>query len=188
MTDRVDAHRLDRWAAATSAAVLQIDAIRDQPLRDTEYLVAFGRVWIRRDLLWIGLILWAPLVFRGLPGRWHGTTTETRRRRGREYLPGFGFRMLFLVSLILLPALATVLLYPAALLAWIPLSDRRRQRLIVGVLAFAPLLAFSTWIAWAQIGGYLALHPGAIFPLGLVAITLVAFWLWKIDQRPFQLA
>lgn len=186
--DRLDADRLDRWAETLAAIVLQIDHLRDRPLDDTEYLAAGGRVWIRRDLLWVGLILWAPMVFRGLPGRWRGASAESKRRRGREYLPGFAFRMLFLISLVLVPTTASVLLYPAAILAWIPDPRSRAKRYLIGSLAFVPLLVYASWLAMAQLGGHLVLHSGAILPLTLATLTLTSYWLWRADQRPFQSA
>ncbi len=186
--DRLDAQRLERWTSTLAAIVLQIDSLRDQPLNDTEYLVAGNRVWIRRDLLWVGLILWAPMVFRGLPGKWRGASAESKRRRGRKYLPGFAFRMLFLVSLVLVPTLSSVLLYPAAILAWIPEPRSRAMRHLIGSLAFLPLLGFASWLAMAQMAGHLALHSGAIWPLALVFSTLASYWFWRVDQRPFQSA
>jgi hypothetical protein len=186
--DRLDGVRLDRWARALAATVLQVDHIRDRPLDDTEYLAAAGRLWIRRDLLWIGLILWVPMVFRGLPGRWRGAPAEVKRQRGREYLPGFAFRMLFLLSFVLVPTTASVLLYPTAILAWIPDPRSHAKRQLIGALAFLPLISFAVWLSWAQLSGYLALHSGAILPLVLIVLTLVTYWLWRTDQRPFQSA
>jgi hypothetical protein len=179
--DRLDAERLQHWASALSAMVLQVDYVRGSPLVDTEYLVAAGRVWIRRDLLWVGFALWVPLVFQGLPGRWRGASADSKRRRGRKYLPGFAFRMLFLVSLFLIPTIATVLLYPVALVALIPTARGSRVRSLVGGLAFLPLLSFTIWIAIAQLGGHLVLHRGALAPLALVLLTLVSFWIWRVD-------
>ena len=179
--DRLDADRLQRWASTLSAIVLQIDYVRGSPLVDTEYLVAAGRVWIRRDLLWVGFVLWVPLVFQGLPGRWRGASADSKRRRGRKYLPGFAFRMLFLVSLFLIPTIATVLLYPVAVVALIPTVGGSRVRTLVGGLAILPLLSFTIWITIAQLGGHLALHRGAVAPLALVLLTLVSFWVWRVD-------
>jgi hypothetical protein len=161
--------------------ILQIDYLRGNSLADTEYLVATGRVWIRRDLLWVGFVLWVPLVFQGVPGRWRGASADSKRRRGRAYLPGFAFRMLFLVDLFLIPTIATVLLYPVALLALIPTSRGSTARALVGGLAFLPLLSFAVWTSVAQLGGHLALHKGALAPSALVLLTLASFWFWRVD-------
>ncbi|MEJ2085434.1 MAG: hypothetical protein P8Y44_07115 [Acidobacteriota bacterium] len=184
----VDSARLDLWTEALSAMIVHMDQAGQGALSDSEYLVAFRRTWIRRDLLWLGFILWVPMVFRGLPGSWRGTSSASRRRMGRDYLPGFAFRMLFLLSMFLIPTLATVLLYPAAILALIPVPTRASWRYLIGSLAFLPLLAFSVWLSLAHIGGYLALHRGALLPAALILLSLSTFWLWRVDQRPFHLA
>jgi len=184
----VDGARLDQWADALSAMIVHMDQAGQDALADSEYLFAFGRIWIRRDLLWLGFFLWVPMVFRGLPGSWRGTSSASRRRRGRDYLPGFAFRMLFLVSMFLIPTLAAVLLYPVAILALIPAPRRASRRYWFGSLAFLPLLAFAVWLSLAQIGGYLALHRGALLPATLILLSLSTFWLWRVDQRPFHFA
>ena len=69
---RIDAERLGRWVLATAAVIRRLDALEGRPRWEEEYLAFGGRVWIRRDLLWIGLALWIALVLRGRPGRWAG--------------------------------------------------------------------------------------------------------------------
>lgn len=113
---RLDAPRLERWTEAASAAVRRLDALAGRPLFEDQYLGVFGHVWLRRDLIWIGFLLWVLLVFRGRPGRWRGAATEERRRNLRAYLPGFLFRGLLVLAVFLVPVFA-VLLWPAALLS-----------------------------------------------------------------------
>ena len=62
--ERIDAERLGRWVLATAAVVRRLDALEGRPRWEEEYLAFGGRVWIRRDLLWIGLALWIALVLR----------------------------------------------------------------------------------------------------------------------------
>ena len=184
----IDGTRLDQWTDALSAMIVHIDHAGQDAFSDNEYLVAFGRIWIRRDLLWLGFVLWVPMVFRGLPGNWRGTSSASRRRRGRDYLPGFAFRMLFLLSMFLIPTLATVLLYPVAILALIPPPRRASRRYWVGGLALLPFFAFTVWLSLAKIGGYLTFHRGALLPAALILLSLSTFWIWRVDQRPFHFA
>jgi len=116
---RLDARRLDSWTQATAAAVRRLDALAGRPLFEDQYLDLFGYVWLRRDLIWIGFLLWALLVLRGRPGRWRGATADERRRQMRSYLPGFLFRGLLVLAIFLAPVFA-VLLWPAALLSLAP--------------------------------------------------------------------
>lgn len=186
--DLVDARRLSRWVQLMSAIVLQVDRVRHERLTDDEYLVALDRVWIRRDLLWLGLALWAPMVFHGLPGRWRGASSDSRRRRGRSYLPGFAFRMLFLLCMLLIPTLSSVLVYPAALVSFAPNPKGSTARRWLAATSFLPVIAFSMWIAAAQINGFLVLQRESVMPTVLILATLTAFWLWRVGHRPFHLA
>lgn len=135
-----DPRHLERWAEAVAAAVRRLDALAGRPLPEDQYLAAFGRVWLRRDLLWIGLLLWMLLVFRGRPGRWRGTPAEERRRQTRTYFPGFLFRVLLLLAVFFAPVFS-VLLWPAALLALAP--PRRTWTRVAWIAAgFLPLVVF----------------------------------------------
>jgi hypothetical protein len=116
---RLDARRLDRWAQAAAAAVRRLDALAGRPIAEDQYLAIAGRVWLRRDLMWAGFLLWVLLVFRGRPGRWRGTSTDEQGRQMRSYLPGFLFRLLLLLAIFLAPVFS-VLLLPAAALALAP--------------------------------------------------------------------
>ena len=145
---RLDGERLRRWSAAVAAIARRLDGLAGRPVPEDEYLAAAGRVWLRRDLLWVGLVLWVSLVLRGRPGRWRGADVEERRRRGRWYLPGFLFRALFLVSLLVEPALALPLLSPAALLSLVPAeAGRRALRTALGLLPAGGLLAALSFAA-----------------------------------------
>jgi len=99
--------------------VRRLDALSGRPLFEDQYLDVFGRVWLRRDLIWIGFLLWALLVLRGRPGRWRGASAEERRRQMGSYLPGFLFRGLLLLAIFLAPVFA-VLLWPASVLSLAP--------------------------------------------------------------------
>jgi len=116
---RLDARRLDRWVQATAAAVRRLDALAGRPLAEDQYLAIAGRVWLRRDLMWAGFLLWVLLVFRGRPGRWRGTSADEHGRQMRSYLPGFLFRLLLLLAIFLAPVFS-VLLLPAAALSLVP--------------------------------------------------------------------
>ena len=119
VADRLDSRRLERWTQAVAAAVRRLDVLAGRPLPEDEYLAAFGRVWLRRDLMWIGFLLWILLVFRGRPGRWRGVPAAEHGRQMRAYLPGFLFRLLLLLAIFLAPVFS-VLLLPAAVLVLVP--------------------------------------------------------------------
>jgi hypothetical protein len=139
---RLDAGRLDRWTQAVAAAVRRLDALAGRPIPEDQYLVLAGRVWLRRDLIWVGFLLWALLVFRGLPGRWRGASTAEQGRQMRAYLPGLVFRALLLASVFLAPVFA-VLLFPAAVLALVPPRPvwARAVWIVLGVFPLASFLA-----------------------------------------------
>lgn len=173
---RLDGERLDRWTQAVAATVRRLDSLAGRPLPEDQYLVFAGRVWLRRDLIWVGFLLWVPLVFRGRPGRWRGTSTAEHGRQMRSYLPGLLFRFLLLAAIFLAPLFA-VLLFPAAALALV------RPRLVwVRVswiaLGFLPLFAYLVVLGILFAHG--AVLPEAGFKGGaaaalLVPATLVAY-------------
>jgi hypothetical protein len=158
---------------AAAAAVRRLDRLAGRPLPEDQYLVAFHRVWLRRDLYWVGLLLWVLLVFRYRPRTWAGEDPAERRRRQRAGLPGFVFRMLLLAAIFVAPVFS-VLLYPAALLAHLP-PRRPLQRGLWIVLGLGPTALLLLAIAYAAaldfVRGY-ALGP---FVTLLLASTLVAW-------------
>ncbi|HSS77904.1 MAG TPA: M28 family metallopeptidase [Thermoanaerobaculia bacterium] len=144
---RLDARRLESWTLATAAAVRRLDALAGRPLFEDQYLDLFGHVWLRRDLIWIGFLLWMLLVLRGRPGRWRGATADERRRQMRSYLPGFLFRGLLVLAIFLAPVFA-VLLWPAALLALAPPRSWGWKALWI-VLGCLPLIALMATVGVA---------------------------------------
>ena len=130
------------------------------------------------------------ILFEELEAALSGGTSE-KKRRGRVYLPGFAFRMLFLGSVFLIPTLASVLLYPVALVAMIPTRSRGKQQILIGVLALAPLVSFILWLALAQYQGHIVLASHALAPGLLILLTIMSFWEWRIhspDQNDRQSA
>jgi hypothetical protein len=174
VSGRLAAARLDHWVQAVTASVRRLDGLAGRPLPEDRYLSAFGRVWARRDLLWTGFLVWALLVFRGLPGRWRGASTEEHRRQQRRYLPGFAFRLLLLFAIFLAPVYS-VLLLPAALLALFP-PRRVLARVLWILLGLLPLFAFLAALAFALardlVGGP---YQGGWLEAGLVLASLLAY-------------
>jgi hypothetical protein len=180
--ERVDGERLERWVLATAAMVRRLDALEGRPRWEEQYLAFGGRVWIHRDLLWIGFLLWIAMVLRGRPGRWAGARGDERRARGRSYLPGYLFRVAFLLAAFLMPALAAPLLYPLAPLAMIPARSTAAR---VGLAALACLPAV-VWLGLLAVTGWLGLSSGFALSPGSVAIlvaTLTTFG-WQLWTRP----
>jgi hypothetical protein len=166
---RLDANRLERWTEATSAAVRRLDALAGRPLFEDQYLDVFGRVWLRRDLIWIGFLFWALLVLRGRPGRWRGASAEERQRQMRTYLPGFLFRALLLPAIFLAPVFA-VLLWPAALLSLAP-PRTPGWRAVWIVLGCLPLLILLAAVGVAMSRGLVRTEHG--FQGGVAAAVLI---------------
>ena len=166
---RLDTGRLDRWTQAVAAAVRRLDSLAGRPIPEDQYLVLAGRVWLRRDLIWVGFLLWALLVFRGLPGRWRGASTAEHGRQMRVYLPGLLFRALLLASVFLAPVPA-VLLFPAAALALVPPRPIWARALWIA-LGFLPLLAFLSVLGIAVSKGAASLAGG--FQGGAAAAVLI---------------
>jgi hypothetical protein len=179
--ERVDGERLAQWVLATAAVVRRLDALEGRPRWEEEYLAFGGRVWIRRDLIWVGLLLWIAMVLRGRPGRWAGAQGAERRERGRSYLPGYLFRVAFLLAAVLVPALAAPLVYPLAPLAMItPRSTAAR----VGLAGLACLPA-AVWLGLLAVAGRLGLASGLALSPGQVAalvVTLAGFG-WQLWTR-----
>jgi hypothetical protein len=166
---RLDARRLERWTQAVAAAVRRLDALTGRPRPEDRYLVAFGRVWLHRDLMWVGFLLWVLLVFRGRPGRWRGSSTAEHGRQMRVYLPGFLFRLLLLLAIFLEPVFS-VLLLPAAALALVPPRPLWARILWIAAGA-APLLCFLGTLGIAVGARLVTLEDG--FQGGTAAAILI---------------
>ena len=179
----VDTARLIAWTQVVAATLRQLDALADHPVGETEYLVLGGRVWVRRDLVWGGFVLWVLLVWRGLPGKWRQRDSSERRRRGRAYLPGFTFRMLFLLAVFLIPSFATLLLYPVAVLALAGSPGGQGARWIMSAVAVLPTLAFALWLTASQFAGWLVLDRAVLLPATLVLLTLATYCTWQLDEE-----
>ena len=178
----VDTERLHRWTATLVATARRLDGLEDRPTWETEYLVLAGRVWIRRDLVWLGFLLWIVLVWRGLPGTWRRRDPAGRRRTGRAYLPGFAFRMLFLLAVFWIPTFATLLLYPLAILGVVPTLRSLDHRQVLCALGALPTAAFAAWLTIGQWAGWFILDRGALLPCTLVVLTLATFCAWRLDS------
>ena len=159
---RLDAGRLDRWTVAVAAAVRRMDKLGGRPIPEDEYLAAFGRVWLRREIYWIGLAIWIVLVFRGA-------------RHGR-HMPGYLFRVLFLAAVFLAPVLS-VLLFPAGLLAAFP--PRRSWTRVLAILAgLLPLLIYLASLGFAfavRLASWRAGFQGGWHAAALLLGTAAAF-------------
>jgi hypothetical protein len=156
-----------------------LDGLAARPIWQTEYLVLFGRVWPRRDLVWVGFGLWVLMVWRGLPGSWRQRSPGARRQVGRAYLPGFVLRMAFLVSLLMVPVFASMLLYPLALLTILGRGRSAFSGHVRCLLGASPVLAFTLFLASGQLAGWLVLEPAMAVPGMLVLLTLAAYCAWQ---------
>jgi len=180
----LDPERLRGWALTLAAIARRLDSLEGRPAGETEYLVLGGRVWIRRDLIWVGFVVWVLSVWRGLPGPWRRRDSMTRRQAGRSYLPGFAFRMLFILAVFLIPTFAAILLYPVGVLALLGTRDRTRSRLTPCFLAVTPTVLFILWLAYGQMAGWFTLDRSALLPATLVLLNLATFCSWQLDPFP----
>lgn len=179
---KVDGERLSAWARAVAATARRVDQFADPPAPEAEYLVLGGRVWVRRNLVWVGFLIWILLVWRGLPGDWRQRSANERRQAGRAYLPGFAFRMLFLLAVFLIPTFTTVLLIPVAVLALAGLASTPRIRWLFCFLAALPTLGFAFWLAIGQLRGWFIVDGAALLPATLVALTLATYCTWQLER------
>lgn len=184
MPARVDPGRLRSWSEFVSSVARRLDGMEGRPAWQNEYLVAFGRVWIRRDLVWVGFGLWVLMVWRGLPGAWRRRTSGERRRVGRAYLPGFAFRMTFLAALLLAPTFAAILLYPLGLLALLGRPGELGAQQAICLLGAVPTLLFAGFLAVGQWAGWFALENTAVLPATLVLLTLASYAAWQLGPTP----
>jgi len=161
---RLNAAGLELWVDRLGALVLRLDTLAGRPRDDDQYVALFGRVWSRRDLYWVGLVVWVMLVLQGLRGVRRG---QTRRSR-RSYLPGFALRFLILGSVLMLPVLTVVLVVPAALVLLLPrrwpLAPRWKLTVACAPLVLV-LVALVRLTSVAQVES---------FALGLPATALLA--------------
>lgn len=173
VAERLDPRRLEQWTTAVAATVRRLDRLAGPPISEDQYLVMAGRVFLRRDILQIGFVLWVALVFRGVPGRWRGATAEQRLRQRRRYLPGYFFRVLLILALFAAPVHA-VLLLPAAVLALVP-PRRTALRLLWIVLGLLPLLTFGLALIGGTSAGVVSSRGGLQVGWPSVLLILGAF-------------
>lgn len=160
--DRLDRGRLEAWTRGVAAMVRRLDRLEERPAPEDEYLVVAGQVWSRWALTGIGLALTALLVVRHRgPQEWY-------------------FPVLLAAACLIAPALALLLLAPAALLA-LGRPAGGWQRVLWTFLGLLPLLLYLLLLAgvWA-VGlsawraGYQESWTGAALVIGaLVAWTLL---------------
>ena len=185
---RLDPIRLERWTGAVAAAVRRLDRLPDRPRPEDEYLVLFDRVWLRRDIYWVGLALWILLLVRGRPGRWRFRSREESVSEGRRYAPGFAFRWLFLLAFFLAPVLA-VLLFPAALIAAFP-PRRTWARVLLVLAGLLPLLIYAASLTFAFVAGlasrkagFLGGWPAAVLIPGAAVAFVFLMWFTGRSRR-----
>jgi hypothetical protein len=137
--------------------------------------------------MWAGFLLWTLLVFRGRPGRWRGGSAEEHGRQMRGYLPGFLFRLLLLLAILLAPVFSLLLL-PAAALAVVPPRPvwARILWIVAGLLPFVSFLVSLGLAVGARIaslqGGFLGGPAAAV----LIPASLLAYG-WTIARREGRL-
>jgi hypothetical protein len=137
--------------AQLAAIARRLEGLDGYPPFEDRYLVAAGRVWLRRDLYWLGLPLWLLLFWR---------------RRGR---PGRELRWLVLASWLVAPAFAVVLLLPPAMAAALAPERRGAWRLAM----LGPGVLFVARFAAAVAAGQ---RPTvALVPAVLVMASLAAY-------------
>jgi hypothetical protein len=173
-----EAEALQPWPLATAAVVRRLDALAGRPRGEESYLALAGRVWLRRDLYWVGFLLWGALVILD------------RRRAGALSPSGGGaggrpqvvaFRFALLVAWMVAPVLAAALLSPAVVLALLPPRWRRPPALrapianaITVALALAPATCLLAVVWWASVNGAVTGWAPVGLPMLLVAVALAA--------------
>jgi Peptidase family M28 len=173
--------RLAEWTELTAAVVRRLDDLAGRPLAESSYLVVGGRVWLRRDLYWLGFAIWAALVVASYRARMAargagegGEGTSATALPGRLRGGSFPFRLLFLAATLVVPALAAPLLYPAGVFALVP-ATRRRLRVLEVALGLAPALLLGAGLAVVAARGEVSRWALGWFPGGLLAAALAAF-------------
>ena len=144
-----------------AAVARRLDGLDGAPVFEDEFLVAAGRVWLRRDLYWLCLALWLLLFWRG---------------RRRPPGPAREGRWLFLAAALVAPVFVVVLAaLPAVVAAWRP---RARWPALVALL---PAALYGVGLAAALLAG--ARLAVAVVPAVLVLATLAGF-AWSAFSRP----
>jgi hypothetical protein len=143
--------------------IRHLDGLEGSPVWEDQFLVAAGRVWLRRDLYWLGLGLWLLLYWRG---------------RG---LPGREFRWLLLIAWLVAPVFGTILLsVPAWVAAWRPPGPRWPR-----LAALLPCVFFVAGLVAAVTQGSRPVVAG--LPAALVLLSLAAFiwsYVWeRVESR-----
>ena len=172
---RLDRARLNDWSRAIASTVRRLDGIQGRPRADDRYLVVFGRVWPRKYLYWAGFLIWIVLVFKGVPGRWVSTSNAERARGSNRYMPGFVFRMTFLLSVFTAPVLASVLLYPAGV-AYASVGRRGQRRKTAVIVGLAPITVLIGFLVMARLKVLTQGQPMPWWPVLLSTLTLSAFY------------
>jgi hypothetical protein len=178
VVSRVSGPRLEHWTSLVAALTRRMDGLAGRPHWENEYLAAAGRVWIRRDLIWLGLLSWGAMVMVGRPGRWVRADAETRRRRGRRYLPGYLFRAAFLLVTLWFPAVGGPLIFPLAPLALA--GGRGAPRAIVRGLGAAPTLVWLLLLVVGRARGFVDTFELEVAKLALLGACLAGFW-WQSE-------
>ncbi|MEE2777023.1 MAG: M28 family peptidase [Acidobacteriota bacterium] len=174
VASRLDAQRLDRWTQLVVGSVLALDRLAGRPSWEDDYLYFWGRVWIRRDLMWVGFVLWVAMVFAARPGRWAGAEASERRTRGRRYLPGYLFRLSYLGVTFLSPTIAGPIVFPLALIS-IWRSRRGGRALVLQAIGALPTVVGLVVLVWARaLGATSDLAPEPL-PAFLVVAALGTF-------------
>lgn len=178
--DRLDPARLAHWTRTAAAAVRRLDALAGRPVPEDRYLAACGRVWLHRDLLWVGFVLWGMLVAQGfLRRRRRGAPAGDGAAVQRRGFTAFPFRLLLLLSVVTTPVFA-ILLWPAAALT-LAVPARRGLRLLSAALGLLPALVYTGALLWAWrlgfVGPWAPPLPGA--PLIAAALLAFGYLVWR---------
>ena len=160
VSSRLDDARLAQWAGVVAAIVRRLDGLEGRPLDEDQYLVAAGRVWLRRDLLWLCFAVWAVLAIQS----WRRSRLGKRRPTTSE----FAFRSLLLLAAFVSPVFAAGILLPAAVIAIRP-PRRALGRWIAVAIGFLPALGLLALFAIAVRRGFVS-----GWELGLPATLILA--------------
>ncbi len=174
VSSRLDDARLAQWAGVVAAIVRRLDGLEGRPLDEDQYLVAAGRVWLRRDLLWLCFAVWAVLAIQS----WRRSRLGKRRPTASE----FAFRSLLLLAAFVSPVFAAGILLPAAVIAIRPPRSAlgRRIGVAVGLLPALGLLAlFAVAVRRGFVSGWALSLPATL----VLAAVLASFSL-SLLRRP----
>jgi hypothetical protein len=174
VSSRLDEARLAQWADVVAAIVRRLDGLDGRPLDEDQYLVAAGRVWLRRDLLWLCFGVWAVLAIQS----WR----RGRLGNSRPTAPEFAFRSLLLLAAFLSPVFAAGILIPAALLAIRP-PRRALGRRIAVAIGLLPALGLLALLAIAARRGFVSGWELSL-PVTLVLAAVLASFSLSLLRRP----